>query len=115
MTACPAPPLLVSAIFFQTSALVARSKPRESKPSQPIWSVCNSWWGQGKTLDKGRKRGKDRNRSDIGGEIENPAKKTKMQTDNLNVGEEERKVHVVAVNTRATNRGWDLVKQCDGV
>ena len=63
--------------------------------------------GQGKTLAKG---GKDKNRSDIGGEIENPAKKTKMQTNNLNVGEEERKAHVVAVNTRATDRGWDLVK-----
>ena len=37
----------------------------------------------------------------------NPAKKTQMQTDNLTVDGEERKVHVVAMSSRATNRSWD--------
>ena len=99
MTACPAPPLLVSAIFFQTSALVAISKPRAGLPNPSGVSATAGGRGQGKTLGKGRKRGEGKNRRDIGGEIENPAKKAKMQTGNLNVGEEERKVHVVAVNT----------------
>ena len=54
-----------------------------------------------------KEEGDGKKRIEGHGEIKNPAKKTKMQTDNLNVDGEERKVHVVAMSSRATNRSWN--------